>query len=348
MQVIKKRFLRVVLRGLLYFFILLLVLIALVQFPYVQTRIVSWLTEGFSKNTGYTLFIDRVNIDWFDQVAIEGVGLYDPENNRLLNADRVKVDFALNALINRSNRNIDAVHISGAEIFLTKITVGDSVETLNINELVRRVKELIKKERKTQKYISVDHITLEDSNFIYDDPNRDSIPGFDYYHFRLNAINGSFRNMLSIADTLALDIEELRATDEKTDLQLHNLKSFFRVSQQAMEFYDMNLEIGNSVLSDSIRFVYDNTADMREFNTKVRMDAHLDESLIYSKDLGLFAYVFENYEDFYSISGNFQGRVNNFNFTDASVKFGESTVLCCQRGVFHRLRLYKFGYQPED
>ncbi len=327
MQVIKKRFLRVVLKALLYFFIFLLILIGLIQFPYVQTRIVSWLSESFSESTGYTLFIDQVNIDWFDKVAIEGVGLYDPENNRLLNADRIEIDFAIRSLIDRSNRNIDEVNISGAEIFLTRINIQDSIQTLNINELVRRIKALIKKEKKTRKYVSVDMVTLDNATFIYDDPRKDSIQGFDYNHFRLNNINGSFRNLLSISDTLALDILQLSAIDEKTQLELHDMESFFRVSQQAMEFYDLSLKIGQSELNDSIRFLYNGTAEMSEFNTKVRMEAHLEDTRIYSKDLALFASVFKNYDDTYSISGVFQGLVNNFNFTDASVKFGRNTAV---------------------
>ena len=127
MQVIKNRFVRVVLRVLLFFFLFLLLLVGLVQFPYVQTRIATILSEHLSKKIGYTLFIDKVNIDWFDQLAIEGVGIYDPENNRLLNADRINVDFSVESLINPSNRNIDEINVFGAEIYLTKINLNDSV-----------------------------------------------------------------------------------------------------------------------------------------------------------------------------------------------------------------------------
>ena len=95
MQVIKNRFVRVVLRVLLFFFLFLLLLVGLVQFPYVQTRIATVLSEHLSERIGFTLFIDRVNIDWFDQLAIEGVGIYDPENNRPVNADRINVDLSI-------------------------------------------------------------------------------------------------------------------------------------------------------------------------------------------------------------------------------------------------------------
>lgn len=327
-QVIKKRFVKVILWVLLSFFLLLALVAGLVQVPYVQNRIVTYLSEYYSEQTGFGITLTHINIDWFDKIKIEGLRVIDPAENEMIWAQDVIIDFSIGSLIDKSNRNIDEIIIDSARIYLTKIPYNDSVQTLNMNELARRVKALIRRESNTRKYLSVDDVSLNNARFIYNDQDRDSIENrFDYFHFSLDNINGRFENLLSMGDTLAMDVISLKGIQPETRMEVKNMKSFFRVSQAAMEFYDLDLLVGNSRIRDSVRLTYTSTADLSEFNTKVNILAHLDNSIIYSKDLSHFATFFRPIEDYYHLSGNFQGRINNLTLNDANLRFGSNTSI---------------------
>jgi hypothetical protein len=327
-QVIKKRFVKVILWVLLSFFLLLALVAGLIQIPYVQNRIVGYLSEYYSEQTGFGIRLDHINIDWFDQIKIEGLQVIDPADNEMIWAQNVLVDFSIGSLIDKSNRNIDEIIIDSARIYLTKIPYNDSVQTLNFNELARRVKALIRRQSNTRKYFTVDDVVLNNAQFRYNDTERDSIKNrFDYFHFDIENINGEFKNLISISDTLAMDVLSLEGLQPETMLRIKDMQSFFRVSQAAMEFYDLDLKVGNSRIQDSVRLTYNSTTELSEFTTKVNILAHLDNSVIYSKDLAHFATFFHPIEDYYKLSGDFQGRVNNFTLNDANLRFGDKTSI---------------------
>ncbi len=327
-QVIKKRFVKVILWVLLSFFLLLALLAGLIQVPYVQNRIVGYLSEYLSEQTGFAIELDHINIDWFDQIKVEGLRVTDPAANEMIHARDVLIDFSLGALVDQANRNIDEIVIDSAEVYLTKIPYDDSTQTLNITEFVRRVKALIRRQSNTRKYLSVDELSLNNARFIYNDQYRDSIFNrFDYYHFTINDIDGRFENLESASDTLSMNVLSLRGLQPDTRMQIKEMTSFFRVSQSAMEFYELDLNVGNSQVRDSIKFSYNNTAELSEFITKVNISAHFNNSVIHSKDLGHFATFFSGVEDYYRLSGDFEGRVNNLTLNEANLRFGRSTSI---------------------
>ncbi len=124
-----------------------------------------------------------------------------------------------------------------------------------------------------------------------------------------------------------MQVLSLRGIQPDSKMEIKDMQSYFSVSQSAMEFYGLDLRVGNSRLRDSVRFTYASTADLSEFNTKVTIDAHLENSVIYSHDLGNFATFFNGVTDYYRLSGDFQGRVNNLTFNDANLRFGDNTSI---------------------
>ncbi|WP_051052886.1 translocation/assembly module TamB domain-containing protein [Fulvivirga imtechensis] len=327
-QVIKKRIVKAILWFLLSIFLLLAIVIGAIQVPYIQTKLVNYASKHYSELTGYDISIQRIAIDWFDEINVQGLSVVDPENNRLLYAEDVLIDFRVKAVLDKANHNIDAVTIEGADIFLTKITIDDSATTLNINELIRRIKAQIRQQTQSSQYLSVDHVTLKNSSFTYYDQERDSIKtGFDYHHFKLVNINGEFGGLSSIADTLDLEVLDLTANETSTHLDIKHMTSSFRVSQSAMEFRGLDIKAGNSTIKDTIIFKYSSTLDLSDFNSKVTIDAHLDNTRLHSKDLGLFAPVLSRFDEYYQVSGDFTGKVSSLSINNAHLKFGEGTAL---------------------
>lgn len=327
-QVIKKRIVKAILWFILSVFFLLALVAGAIQVPYVQTKIVNYLSERYSGITGYDISIEHVAINWFDLVEVDGLRVIDPEGNRLIYTGEIEIDFNINAVLNKENHNVDNIVIDNAHVYLTKITVNDTVTTLNINELIRRLKARIRKQTNKRQYLSLDHLTLKNATFTYYDQDRDSIKNaFDYYHFTLDSINGEFVNLNSVADTLNLEVASLATTDRATGLNINQLTTSFSVSQSAMKFEGMNLKVGNSEIKDTVIFKYNSTLDLNDFNTKVNVEANFDQTLLHSQDLALFAPQLKKFNEYYLLSGDFKGKVSSFTLDNAYLKFGEGTAL---------------------
>ncbi|UII20395.1 translocation/assembly module TamB domain-containing protein [Fulvivirga ligni] len=327
-QVIKKRIVKTILWLILSLFLLLVIAAGAIQFPYIQTKLVSYISKHYSELTGYDISIERIAIDWFDEIQIDGLHVIDLDDNQLIGADEIHIDFDIKALINKEEHNIDNITLQNADVYLTKIIVNDTLETLNINELIRRLRKQAEQQSAGRVFISADHVSLINARFSYHDPKKDSLEDlFDYNHFTLANINGEFNNLTSIADTLELNVTQLSLNDSVTQLKVKEFTTKFRVSQSSMEFLDLKAKVGQSTIRDSVIFKYSSTRDLSDFNTKVRIDAHLNNTIVHSSDLALFASPMRGVRDIYQLSGNFNGRISSFTFDNANLKFGQGTAL---------------------
>ena len=312
--------------------ILLFLLIAgAIQFPYIQTKLVQYITEKYSAKLGYDISIDHISIWWFDSIELEGLEVLDPDYNKMLVVEQLEVDFDLFNVLDKEEHNIDEVIIKGATAYLTKVNLEESEEGVqNFNELIRRIRSMAREGAKPgRQYITIDEVTLTDSRFQYNDPLRDSIPGnrFDYYHFTLDDLNGEFDNLFIVSDTFGVDVSQLTGYDTHTELKVNSLTTKFAVSQSAMEFDDLELLVGQSTIRDSIRFEYTSTADLSDFNSKVLLNGHLQNTIIHTGDLQYFAPALAGLDEFYRVSGDFNGLVKNFNIRNAVVSLGTGTTL---------------------
>ena len=154
-QVIKKRIVKAILRLILSIFLIFALLLGAVQFPLVQTKIIKYLSQELSDFTGFDITLEKIDIDWFDQVDVTGLKVLDPEGNRLFYTQQAVINFDVRALLDKNNRNIDEIIVSDASLYFTRITTSDTTGTLNINELIRRVRGALRKQttsRKSQTY----------------------------------------------------------------------------------------------------------------------------------------------------------------------------------------------------
>lgn len=100
---------------------LLLLILLLLQFSFIQTKIVHFASDWFSKKVGTTARIDKININFFDHVNAEGIYIEDLKGDTLLYAKDLKI-------------NMSVVTILKKEIFLEKITLKDAVTNLKQNQ----------------------------------------------------------------------------------------------------------------------------------------------------------------------------------------------------------------------
>ncbi|MBY0434052.1 MAG: hypothetical protein K2U26_08095, partial [Cyclobacteriaceae bacterium] len=174
--------------------------------------------------------------------------------------------------------------------------------------------------------INIGEILIEQSQFSYQ-TSKDSIKnGFDYNHFRLALDEGDVNGFQVIGDTIQFQLNSLLAKDEKTGLNVTNFSTYFRISQQSMEFLGLNMTANQSHISDTIIFKYKSQADLSDFNNLVTIDAKLKDTKLYPEDLSFFTTGVERWKEPLLVSGRFRGKVSRFTLRPMTIAVGSSLI----------------------
>ncbi len=301
----------------------------ILQIPAVQKFMVARVTQGFSEVSGFNIQFTRFYFVWYDRLEIKGLKVTDPQNNTMIEADELFINFRISALNQNNNINLDAVLLTGTYVNLVTIPASDSAKDLNINVFI----EAINKQFASGSgggggpKVNIGEVLVQQSRFAYNLTEKDSIRnGFDYNHFRVSLDEGNLDDFNIIGDTIQFNLTSLQIVDEKTNLNVKELSTYFRISQRSMEFLGLNLNANQSHISDTIIFKYQQQADMNDFNNKVQVDARFKDTLLHPEDLALFTTGLENFSSPILVNGRFAGKVSHFTFNPMHIVFGSTAL----------------------
>lgn len=329
LQVIKNRIRKTLAYSFAGLLFLIITVFLILQMPPVQNAIVGRILRNFSNVSGFTSRIENFRLLWFDRLELGGLSITDPEGNQMIGAKSILINFNLAELLNQNDINIDGIILDNANVYLAKIGRSDTTRDLNINIFISELNKLSKRSGDGKNpQINIGEAVLINSTFSYTDPFRDSIPnGFDYNHFVLDIDEGQVQNFLVMGDTVQFDVNTLLLKDQKTNFNIHQLSTSFRISQSSMEFTGLNLKAGKSYIADTVIFSYDSQRDLRDFVNRVKIHAHLDSAIIHPDDLALFAPGTEKIGKPIRISGNADGRVRKFTVNNMDARIDNTRLL---------------------
>jgi hypothetical protein len=304
------------------------------QFPVVQTWATQKAVTEISARMGYPISIERINIKWLDVISLENVSIKDPSNRPMIDVGRLDINFDIEAiLLNSSNEiHLDEVNLYRPEVRLVKTKSGDT----NMDFFIARVNEMANS-GDTTGYIPDQNIpftigkaTLTEGTFHYDDPRepfdkKSSV--FDYYHFELRDLNAQLKDFLVLGDTIKFVANDLTTIDRQTSLKVHDLDTKFMYCAKKVELDALSAYIGGSYLTNYLSFNYNHPSAFGDFNEKVRMIAHFDNSRVYSDDLGLFHEYLLTLNETWRLSGDFDGTVHDFSVANTDLRFGRGSRL---------------------
>ncbi|MFW5762014.1 MAG: hypothetical protein ACOCXH_13650, partial [Cyclobacteriaceae bacterium] len=307
--------------------LLLLTTSLLLQIPSVQTKVVKKITASLSKKLELPVSIHSVHIAWFDEVRLKKILIQDPYQDTLIYADNILIDFKIGNLVDRRITTFDLAKVDHAVVKLQK---NSSDEAISISVFARNLRKLFTAPAtgsEKKKPFRITNLSLSNSRFSLIDNSKDSIDDrWDYNHFTLKNINARLSDMMVSNDTFQINIRKLSCRDQLTGFPIDELKTRFRISQQAMELKGLTLKAGQSELNNDLTFLYNGSANLSNFNDSVTVKSRLDNAIIHSSDLGLFAPYFNQYDEHYFLSGEIDGKVSEFSFSNFKLKFGYSLL----------------------
>lgn len=245
----------------------------------------------------------------------------------MIGIDELVLTFKLGDLIGKSNIETKEAWVKGANVNLRDQTT----RRLNIDDWVIKVSELLAGESTSSAAagsFSINQITLVDSKFSISDSNRDSLKvGFDYNHFQLLDLNADLLNLKAVADTFQIDIKNLSARDSVSSLKIDQLNTFFRNSWKGMAFYELDLKMGKTHITNEIVFNHDRPGHMGYFVDSVYIEANFEGTVLHTDELSYFAPELKKYNESVEIDGFFEGEVRDFFSNDFKIKLGDYTQL---------------------
>ena len=303
------------------FFVILFIVL---QIPFVQTFIAQQITPILTKKLGFPINIKGVNIQWFDEAKLYSVNIEDKDGVEMIKTDVLKLDFSIFSLIQGGDIYLDQVVLSNANVNLVKR------DSLNISQFIKAITNLSKPKADTLREPVQFHIIngiLDNVSFSYLTADEDSVVQgkFNPNNFQIDYITANLDNFRVSKDTIQLDLKSLSGTEKHSKLRVKRLRSQFQYSNTGMILDNLYAELNKSIIRDSIALRYRSPDDFKDFNDKVRIYANLNNSLINTEDLAVFAPTLRKYKDSYQISGEVKGTVNNLLIKNLDATFGKSS-----------------------
>jgi len=303
----------------------MLIILSVLQLSSVQTYLGRMLTKSIAKKTGYEIVIKKVDIQWLDRLVIEDVEVKDLNSKGMIYIEQAYINYKLVSLLGDRANVIDNISLSKPDV---QLNLSDS-SALNITTFISSLKKAYgpKKGKKPKPFI-IRQISINGGTFSYIHESRTPLSNrFDPNNFGLNALNLQATDLQVVADTIALNFTSLSATETSTNLPINSFHSGFEVSNNHMLFNDLNLGIGNSIISDSVAFTYTSMADLSHFVEKVHVYAHFNKMKLATQDLKYFTPYFDTIYDTLRLQGTFKGYIKKFDITKMEIRFGEKSSL---------------------
>jgi hypothetical protein len=302
------------------------------QMPPVQNWLASRFLKDFTKVVGFPSTVKGFRMLWFDRLELTGVNVYDLEGNRMIGAKEILINFKLSQLIQGRDVNIDGIYVDSAHVYLTKIHETDTSRDLNINVFIDRINQGYSSGGGTgtgkPPKINIGEAFLNHSQFTYINQDQDTIRnGFDYNHFSLAVDEGHLNSFVVLGDTTEFFVRTLITQDLKTKFKVNQLSTFFRISQLGMEFNGLNLQAGESTISDTIIFRYNGHGALNDFVNKVKIHANFTKTIIDPKDLDFFAPGVNRITQPLTLSGEFNGKVEKFKLSKMQLGIGNTNLM---------------------
>ncbi len=313
----------------LFLLVLVSCLFILLQFTFFQTWLAGYGTQYLSEKTGFRVQIESVYLNIFEsQLTLEKLHVHDLQNRTMIFAECVFADFEYTKILENGDVNFQEVTLHETS---ASLTVDKESELLNINQWITSLNELFaKKDKKTTSaytLVAFKKVKINNSFFGYTDERKPIATGerIDFAHFGIDALAGDINNLRIVADTVEANINSLRGLEYKTQLPIHHLGTFFRLTDQSIDFRNLLCKVGESTLKDALYMHFKQKSDLSEFVEKVTLVAYLDSTVIHTKDLALFAPQVEVFKDTWTASGLFRGRINDFSVTDLDLAWGRGS-----------------------
>lgn len=292
----------------------------------VQTYLAQRAASYLSDELKTTVKIDKVDIVFFDQVALDGFLILDLQKDTLLAAETIFGTLDQYDLANLKF-NVGKVRLKEAYGHLKRDTSGVS----NLQFIIDYFKSDSPPSGKTFQ-MEIHTVELSNMRFRYDDEGREPKEfGIDFTHLDVSNVNGNFEQIAIVGPDVKAKITNFSAF-EKSGLDLKNISAFASVGKNGIYMSEVDIDVNESkLIAPKFNLIYSGFDDFSHFVDSVQFDGQLTESLVSLKDVSMFAPQLEGMDEKVRISGEVSNVVNKLTITNLDLRVKNKTHLLGKR-----------------
>lgn len=293
------------------------------RIPAIQKRLVRVAAAWLSKELNTEVRINALRYEPFDRLVIRGIYIADQDNDTLLYARVLKVNFkGLDR--KRHFLKINTVELADAVIRLVK---NDEDRGMNFDFISEYFSSPYADTSSSVPWrLTADRLSLVNVRFLYrdlkyDDPSE----GIDFEDLEINRLFATFRNIYQRGDSLSFDLRTLSFA-EKSGFVLYDLSSpFVKMVSDSLCFDRLQLKTEKTNLKGRLAFGFEQLSDFDEFIERIQLNSDFEESQVHSEDLAFFAPEIKGMNRSVKFSGIVRGTVNQLKLRNFSFRYGNDT-----------------------
>jgi hypothetical protein len=290
---------KVLFRGFLVLFLLLLFGVLLLTIPNIQTKIAKYYTEKLNQQYKTDISVDKVAITIFGGVKLKDVLIKDHHKDTLIYSSRI------NTSLLDAKKLLDGDLLFGTlrvENLDFHITTYKGEKDNNLDKFINSFDTGSKSQKKF--LMRANSIFLTNSHFTVIDENVSKPVAVDFYQ-----ITASLTDFKILGPNVTTKINSMSFKDIR-GLEVTNLATDFSYSKTAIILKKLDLKTKYSSFVGAIILKY-NREDFANFNDKVFFEVTAKNAKIATNDIRFFFKDIAANQKF-SLSGNINGTLNNF------------------------------------
>ena len=286
-----------------------MLIIIILSIPYVQTTIAKKVTTKLNEEFGTDIYISRLGLNWKGEVDIREVYIADHHQDTLIFAKSLQTNILSIKNLIEGELNFGFINLNQAKFYL-KTYEGEENDNISIFAEKFNSDKPQKSDAKFELFAN--NVSFKDSKVkIIDEGFEDS------EIFNLNEINIKAKKLLIRGPTVFTDIKKL-SLKARRGFVIKDLIADFSYTTTDLKLEKLNLKTEGSSINGDILLSYDEIVGMSDFENSVSISAGFEKSQISTNDLNAFYNEFAK-SQFIDLTGVFNGKVNNFAFTEANI-----------------------------
>ena len=299
--------------------VFLLVLILSLQIHAVQTwgghRLASYLSLEWNRKVE----IERVRIDLWARVVLDGLYIEDHKGDTLLYAKELHL--ATYSFSSSSSRfESQSVSLSEPNIEFKRYAGEADWNYQFLSDYFSSDEPL---DTTSTFSVWVGKLNIENGKFVYFDYTLPLAEEGVFYEEQLAVSNFSteIQNFEMNGDVIQASIESLKLK-ERSGLNIDDMHAHLRMQGNSIQVTDLNADLGETHLVGDLGIYAPNDEAWSDFNNKVNWDIHLKPTDLVLNDLAVFSSDLKGFSNVLKLEGNISGSLNDLSLWNMNLEFG--------------------------
>lgn len=297
--------------------------IVMLNIPFVQQKIASYVSGELSALLHTEVSVERVNLGLLNRIIIDNVYIADQENHTLLDVPRISAKFDLRELI--SNKlMIHNIQLYKGQIHLLR---KDSLSKPNYQFIIDALSNSDTTQTSSDINLRINSILVRHSRVTYNLTSAPETPGaFNPNHIDLDELRVNISLKALLNDSINTTVRQLSFDEKNTGFSLKNLAFKLVANHKTLTLSRFRLEFPDSKIElDTLKATYD--LDAQDVLKTLQFKGGIHDSYITLQDLKCFIPSMEHFADRLNLNAKISGNAQEITLSKFRINSDNNDVL---------------------